>query len=475
MTVDIIRAIIPASWEGKKSNIHSIIEIPEETEKSNVLSLKLENMVVSTIKENGTTNETTNDTTNETTNGTINGTINGSANGECPSSPMGIGPGNYHLIGWDMDTTGKKLTDEICQIAGYTPNSNYSQYVMPYKDLNPPAIKRHNMRVVTVGKYRMLKNSKTNKVLKTKSEVSALTDFLTWLESIKGDSEDGIILLYHEPRKVIPAMLLESLQRYNLVERFKQTVKGFANGFNIAEAKLANSVRIFSLRTLSRTLLKKTEELDNAKDRAYLALQVLQHISQQDNVKVDESTGSGDNSNTSMKSTIEFILPFVQPIQVEEEERAKLKVVFERQNSLRPIFGPLFKASRKERQHASPLRRLLAEAGIEYMQLQEAWSDAQKDGLEKLIKEKLIAAEDKKVDDLIKVLESYFDPEKNPKAKTRLEKKDIKTESSKIVDDRVNNNMLDSSNENSDSKSNSPINVKLELPENDKVLQLVEG
>ncbi|KAI4497881.1 hypothetical protein M0802_006997 [Mischocyttarus mexicanus] len=413
-------------------------------------------MVVSTIKENGTTNETTN------------GLTNGSTNGECPPSPMGIGPGNYHLIGWDMDTTGKKLTDEICQIAGFSLKSSYSQYVMPYKDLNPPAIKRHNMRVVTVGKYRMLKNSKTNKVLKTKSEVSALTDFLTWLESVKEDSEDGIILLYHEPRKVIPAMLLESLQRYNLVERFEQTVKGFANGFNIAEAKLTNSVRTFSLRTLSRTLLKKTEELDNAKDRACLALNVLRHISMLDNIaKIDDSTGSGD-CNITMKSAIDLILPYVQPIQVEEEERAKLKVVFERQNSLRPIFGPLFKASRKERQHASPLRRLLAEAGIEYMQLQEAWSDAQKVGLEKLIKEKLIAAEDKKVDDLIKVLESYFDPDKNPKTKTKPEKKDIKTESSKIVDDRANNNMLDSSNENSDT-----INIKLELPENDNVL--VEG
>lgn len=400
-------------------------------------------MVVSTITENGT-------------------------NGEQSSPTMGIAPGDYRLVGWDMDTTGKKLTDEICQIAGYTPSSAYSQYVMPYKDLNPPAIKRHNMRVVTVGKYRMLKNSKTNKVLKTKSEVSALTDFLTWLESVKGDAADGVILLYHEPRKVIPAMLLESLQRYNLVERFKQTVRGFANGFNIAEAKCTNSVRTFSLRTLSRTLLKRTEELDNAKDRAYLALQVLQYISLQENTKVDETSGSGD-SDTAMKSTIEFIQPFVQPIHIEEEERAKLKVVFERQNSLRPIFGPLFKASRKERQHASPLRRLLAEAGIEYSQLQEAWSNGQKQGLEKLIKEKLIAAEDKKIEDLIKVLESYFDPEKNSKAKTRHEKKDMKSESSKIIDDRENNNKCDSGTETPDTTSSSPINTKLELPENGKV------
>lgn len=77
---------------------------------------------------------------------------------------MGIAPGDYRLVGWDMDTTGKKVIDEICQIAAYTPSSIYSQYVMPYKDLNPTAIKRHSMKVVTNGKFRVLRNSKTNEV-----------------------------------------------------------------------------------------------------------------------------------------------------------------------------------------------------------------------------------------------------------------------------------------------------------------------
>lgn len=77
---------------------------------------------------------------------------------------MGIAPGDYRLVGWDMDTTGKKVIDEICQIAAYTSNSTYSQYVMPYKDLNPTAIKRHSMKVVTNGKFRVLRNSKTNEV-----------------------------------------------------------------------------------------------------------------------------------------------------------------------------------------------------------------------------------------------------------------------------------------------------------------------
>lgn len=90
---------------------------------------------------------------------------NGKAGQPKKPSAVGIGPGNYRLVGWDMDTTGKKVIDEICQIASYTSSSTYSQYVMPYKDLNPPAMKRHNMKVVTIGKFRVLKDNKTNKVI----------------------------------------------------------------------------------------------------------------------------------------------------------------------------------------------------------------------------------------------------------------------------------------------------------------------
>lgn len=382
---------------------------------------------------------------------------------------MGIGPGNYRIVGWDMDTTGKKVIDEICQIAGYTPTSSYSQYVMPFKDLNPPAMKRHNMKVVTIGKFRVLKDNKTNKVLKTKSEVSGLIDFLAWLESIRGDATDGIILVYHEPRKVIPAMLIESLKKYSLLERFKEIVKGFANGFNVAEAKYVNTVRIFSLRTLSRTLFNQEKELDNAKDRACLALQVVQHLSSLEGTAESTPDGSGD-SDSAMKKSVEFIREFVQPVEVEEQEYAELKIVWERQNSLKPIFGALFRVNRRERQHASPLRRLLAESGIEYSQLKEAWSDGQKAGLDKLLKEKLTTADEKKMEDLMIVLEGHFDPEKKPKSRIPADKNEIK-ENSKIADDKQNNNKCDSGAESPDTTtSSSPLKVKSESSENGAVL-----
>jgi len=93
-------------------------------------------MVSATVKENGVQNEEVSD----------------------------LPPGDYRLVGWDMDTTGRRLLDEICQIAAFSPSVNFSQYVMPFRDLNPAARRRHNIRVVTVGRYRMLKDSKTGKV-----------------------------------------------------------------------------------------------------------------------------------------------------------------------------------------------------------------------------------------------------------------------------------------------------------------------
>lgn len=387
---------------------------------------------------------------------------------------MGIPPGDYRLVGWDMDTTGKKVIDEICQIAAYTPSSTYSQYVMPYKDLNPTAIKRHSMKVVTNGKFRVLRNSKTNEVIKSKSEVSALTDFLSWMETMKGNA-DGVILVYHEPRKIIPAMLLESLKKYDFLDRFKQTVKGFANGFNIAEDKCANMAHIYSLRTLSRTLLKKEMNLGNAQDRASLALQIAQYLCTIENIKVEDESNNVDN-DAAMKKAIEMIREFAQPVDIEEKEHNELKMVFERQNNLRPIFSALFRMNRRERQHASPLRRLLAEAGIVYSELQDAWTNSKKDGLEHLMKEKLPKVDEKKVEDLMIILERHFDPEKKPKSRV-LEKKNIKIKNEKkISDDKENNNKSDSGHDSPDTTtSGSPVKMNSEAIEIKAVEEEEEG
>lgn len=236
----------------------------------------------------------------------------------------GIPDGRYRLIGWGIDTTGRRLIDEICHIAAYTPTSQFSQYIMPYRDINPTFIRRHLICVVNSGRYRMLKDLKSNKYIKTKSAASALTDFILWLENNRGDAADGVILVYHEFRKSAPAMLIEALKQYSLLDRFKEIVKGFTNGFDVSEAKCAKTTKSFTLRMMAKVLLNKNEDLSNASDRARAAYQVLVHLGQGERPDLD-SKGNGDCTGEEAH-LIQFVRSFTNPIFVEEDEIAKLKV-----------------------------------------------------------------------------------------------------------------------------------------------------
>ena len=118
--------------------------------------------------------------------------------------------GQYQVVAWDLDTTGRKLIDEICQIGGHysQPGSSgqadntFSQYVMPHRNPNPGARRSFGIKVVSIGRYRMLKDLNSGKILKTKSEVSALQDFISWLGRAKGDKQ-GVILICHEPERKV--------------------------------------------------------------------------------------------------------------------------------------------------------------------------------------------------------------------------------------------------------------------------------
>nr|CAD7265192.1 unnamed protein product [Timema shepardi] len=330
---------------------------------------------------------------------------------------LGIPVGKYYVVGWDVDTTGRRLVDEICQIAAFSKDNSFSQYVMPYRDLNMAAKRRHNIRVVTIGRYRMLKDSKSGKILKTKSEISALNDFLHWLEELRGKDLDGVLLVSHEPRKCAPALLLESLRRYNLVDRFMAVVKGFVNSYTIAELKCAKTVKSFSLRTLSKVLLDKEGDLDNAMERARLAYQVTHHLCGGDE-KPETAQGAGDAREAST-SFLETICGFVWSIKSEEEELEQLKGILKKQNSLRPIFWPLLRFSRKERQRASGLRRLLVDAGVEYESLTVHYAADGKQGISKLLE--TVKGEPKEIEELQDILLGHFDPDHKPKPEAKPE------------------------------------------------------
>lgn len=153
-------------------------------------------------------------------------------------------------------------------------------------NLNPAARQRHQLRVITVGFFRMLKSMLGNTVVKSKTEIVALKSFLDWLEERKANDNDskGIILIYHEPIKFIPYMLLEAYKRYDLLERFRSVVAGFVDGQTLTEAKCANTCKTSSLRELAKMFVDYKEDDDmknfegNASVRARLAYQVIQHL-----------------------------------------------------------------------------------------------------------------------------------------------------------------------------------------------------
>ena len=170
-----------------------------------------------------------------------------------------IKEGKYQVVAWDLDTTGRRMIDEICQVAGFYSNgsseieSSFSQYVMPYKNPNPGARRSFGLKVASMGRYRMLKDVETGKILKTKSEVSALQDFIHWLKEAKQKTQtEGVILVCHEPaaRKVLIPLFLEALRRYSLFESFSEVVVAFANSVKVVE-QFADSSKVTSLRCVS--------------------------------------------------------------------------------------------------------------------------------------------------------------------------------------------------------------------------------
>lgn len=94
---------------------------------------------------------------------------------------------------------------------------------------------------------------------------------------------------------------------------------------------------------------------------------------------------------------------------------------------------------------------------------QDAWTNAKKDGLEHLMKEKLPSVDEKKMEDLMIILERHFDPEKKPKSRAP-ERKGMKSRNEKkINEDKENNNKSDSGHDSPDSPdtttSGSPVKM----------------
>lgn len=372
--------------------------------------------------------------------------VSGKSSGSAKKNSQAPVPfGNLKLVGWDLDTTGRRLIDEICQIAGYIPEDSFSMYIMPHRDLDLKSKRRHALRTVNAGKFRVLKDNKTNKVLRTKSEISALTDFLEWLEKVRGDSNVFIVLLCHETYKLNASLLLEALKRYNLLARFSSVVKGFADCHALAKSKCQTSIVQYDLRTLCKVLLNKDNaSLASAFDRAKFAYQIVEHLCAGGVENGEANVGaSGDSAVTpSPDVVLKTVLPFASDIEKEESNIQELKVQLERQNTLRPVFYFGLKTKNyKDRQQVMVLRGYLTSALIDYTQLQDVWTNKNgKEGIEALIKAKLTEVEEKDRETIIGYIVKHFeDPTAYEKARAPRQRRGKRSRSAGDKDDKENN------------------------------------
>ena len=136
--------------------------------------------------------------------------------------------------------------------------------------------------------------------------------------------------------------------------------------------------------------------------------------------RTENGQGSGDAGEAVNPGLVEAVCQYAHSVDKEELDLAGLKVVLERQNSLRPVFGPLLRVNRRERQRASNLRKILAEAGIDYPTLTAAY---EKDGKESIsqLTTKLTEAKPKEIEELIELLVNHFDPESKPKIENKVQ------------------------------------------------------
>ena len=121
------------------------------------------------------------------------------------------------------------------------------------------------------------------------------------------------------------------------------------------------------------------------------------------------------------KSNIEAskVLTVASSVNLEQEEVLHLKNVLNTQGTLRPIFEGQLKQKRAIREHALGLRKLVAEAGLNYEDLQNIYGSNSDTKSEKstetliesrkdALKTRLNEASDKDLDDLIKLLDKHF-------------------------------------------------------------------
>jgi len=370
---------------------------------------------------------------------------------------------NYKVMSFAVDLTGKKLIDEICHLTACQGEQTlYDQYIMPYRDVSRSSTRTHGIRIYTLlGKYRVLKDLNTMKSLHTKSEYSAIHDFIQWLKEMKGESQ-GIILAFHDvtSNKATP-FLMEALDRYNMTDEFFDVVKGFVNCCTLAAAHPDLQGKSLSLYSLARRLLNEDTDLkrednsteDEAKKSEAETTETETKTEKREDSK-DESAETDKDSKDGKKRRVRFrgrgfvrdkerehiniihsskyralttyklihkfvmspetsltdeeLLKFVSGKEKEIELMHQQRELAVKVRSLRPIFAPHIRQGFKERSRAVLLRRYLIDAAVDYNTLKQAYEENGRDGVVRIVEETSAKKKPQNQEELIEMIHNHF-------------------------------------------------------------------
>ncbi|XP_014278172.1 maternal protein exuperantia [Halyomorpha halys] len=298
----------------------------------------------------------------------------------------------FNFLTWEIDTTGRYLLDEICHISAHHQNSSFDEYIMPHRNITYSSSRKIQLYTLSIGMYRSLRKLTNGMVIKTNTEIVSLNNFINWLDKC---GTKPVVLMCYEPYEYSPFILLQALKRYELIEKFKSVVYGFANVYAYIKKKCKKSVSSMSLRTLAKILLNKNNiKCLDSQCRAELVNEILAHLSE-------------DSENPDQNISQEMLQYVCTVDEVDERLCTKL-VKRDVQSSLKPIFLPYLKEF-KHRRRALVLRNLLtyeSSPAVDYMVLKTMWSKGPEEFKKAMLE--CISGPATDINDLIGIVSYHF-------------------------------------------------------------------
>nr|BAN20999.1 conserved hypothetical protein [Riptortus pedestris] len=303
-----------------------------------------------------------------------------------------VKPDSFNLISWEIDTTGRLLCDEIFRISMLFNNYKFDVFIMPHRDISLFSARRYQVCTSTSGLYRFLCKRPSGKILRSKTEYFGLEDFLNWLEKY---SQKPIVLMFYEPYEFSPYILLQALERYGMLKRFKELVHGFAHVYAFVKKKCKKSMSSLAIRPLTKVLLNKNDvKCYDSYNRSKLIYEILLHLCDGD------SANPAEVLNTELK-------PYIKSVDEIEKELISRKNRIDLQISLKPIFSPYLKLG-DSRRKVLMLRSYLTRENVDYNVLKSLWEKG-KDAFKGELLEMLKSAGEEAKKEIIAILVYHFD------------------------------------------------------------------